>query len=216
MVAQAVDEVQQTGVDFGQGTETVGPQPQAEPEPNEPRDKELERAVDANEERNDQSSDGSGNEDDVTEFIFKTLTHFGYPPRRLEQYEEEFVKEKIFPDGSREVTLVIPDRYYGSKKRLSNKDFTNIVNSIQKQFGLNFEDAERSDLKVTLNFNSRTMQEQENESQAGMINDVLTQVYGPGKDDGGLKNKKPKRNKAACTIQEMIKESKNSLFDKLI
>ena len=72
--------------------------------------------------------------EDLTQYVFNKLVGFGYPPRRLDGYEEKFVHEKITRDGGRDVTVVIPDRYYGSKKSLSRKDFVEIVNEVQYGF----------------------------------------------------------------------------------
>ena len=116
---------------------------------------------------------------DLTEYIFKTLENFGYPPRRLEEYEKEFVNEKIFAGGVREVTIVIPDRYYGTRKRISNDDFNKMVNDIQKSFGLTFIDAERKDKKISINFSS---QKQEEENEGVQLGDDLDEVYGQPKD----------------------------------
>ena len=150
--------------------------------------------------------------EDLTQYIFNRLTQLGYPPRRLESYEDKFVHERITRDGGREVTIVIPDRYYGSKKSLSKEDFSGIVNDIQNKFGLNFTDADRSDLKLTINFTSANPDADENES-ALQVEDELTQVYGPGKENSGEKTKRKK--KVAYTIQELMSQSKKNLWHKL-
>jgi len=123
----------------------------------------------------------SSGKPDLTEYIFKSLERFGYPPRRLEEYEKEFVNEKIFAGGVREVSVVIPDRYYGTRKRISNEDFNKMVNDIQQNFGLTFIDAERKDKKITINFSSQK-QEEEEETPLG---DDLDEVYGQPKDRKG-------------------------------
>jgi len=122
-------------------------------------------------------------EPDLTEYIFKTLEKFGYPPRRLEEFEKEFVNEKIFSGGIREVEVVIPDRYYGTRKRISDNDFNQIVNDIQNSFGLIFNEAERKDKKINISFTSEK-KEEEDDVQLG---DDLDDVYGPSKDRKGKK-----------------------------
>ena len=131
---------------------------------------------------------------DLTEYIFKTLEKFGYPPRRLEEYEKEFVNEKIFSGGVKEVAVTVPDRYYGTRKRISDDDFNQMVNDIQNSFGLTFIDAERKDKKITINFSS---QKPEEESDVP-LGDDLDEVYGPSKDKKGS----PKR-KAAISMQSI-------------
>jgi hypothetical protein len=122
-------------------------------------------------------------EPDLTEYIFKTLERFGYPPRRLEEFEKEFVNEKIFSGGIREIDVVIPDRYYGTRKRISDNDFNQIVNDIQNDFGLTFSEAERKDKKINISFSSQK-KEEEDDVQLG---DDLDDVYGPSKDRKGKK-----------------------------
>ena len=51
---------------------------------------------------------------DIKNYVAQKLQSFGYPPRRLEQFEDDFVAQKILPGSVREVTIVIPDRYYGT------------------------------------------------------------------------------------------------------
>jgi len=139
----------------------------------------------------EQAGDGKP---DLTEYIFKTLEKFGYPPRRLEEYEKEFVNEKIFSGGVKEVAVTVPDRYYGTRKRISDDDFNQMVNDIQNSFGLTFIDAERKDKKITINFSS---QKPEEESDVP-LGDDLDEVYGPSKDKKGS----PKR-KAATSMQSI-------------
>ena len=131
---------------------------------------------------------------DLTEYIFKTLEKFGYPPRRLEEFEKEFVNEKIFSGGVKEVTITVPDRYYGTRKRISDDDFNQMINDIQNSFGLTFIDAERKDKKIIINFSSEK-KEEENDVPLG---DDLDDVYGPSKDRKGS----PKR-KTAVSMQSI-------------
>jgi hypothetical protein len=129
---------------------------------------------------------GDDGKPDLTEYIFKTLEKFGYPPRRLEEFEKEFVNEKIFSGGVKEVTVTVPDRYYGTRKRISDDDFNQMINDIQNSFGLTFIDADRKDKKIIINFSS----EKKEEESDVPLGDDLDDVYGPSKDrKGGTKRK---------------------------
>jgi len=206
MVAQALDSGPEVGVDFGPGAEAPELPPPGEP---------TAEAVEPQEEQVDEQPVSEDTAPDVTEYIFKKLVGFGFPERRLNDYEDEFVKEKIHRDGSREITVTIPDRYYGSKKRLSTKDFSSMVNEMQKQFGLEFIDADRSDMKITMNFSTRSP-EAENED-AIPAEDTLSMVYGPGKSESTKKPpaKRNRKRKAAYTTQELIKLAKDRFFETL-
>lgn len=155
---------------------------------------------------------GSQESSDVGTYIFNKLESFGYPPRRLEEFENEFINEKIYPGGVREVTIIIPDRYYGMKKRLSTSDFSEIVKEIQSNFGLNFIDAERKDKKISMNFTSQSTKEKDGEEEENeFAGDVLEEVYGPG--DSSRKGKA--KSKSAMTMQDMLKMSKEKLVEKI-
>jgi hypothetical protein len=143
----------------------------------------MENGLQSQTEQIPQEQPSENGEPDLTEYIFKTLEKFGYPPRRLEEFEKEFVNEKIFSGGVKEVSIVVPDRYYGTRKRISDDDFNQMVNDIQNGFGLTFIDAERKDKKITINFSSQK-QEEEDDVQLG---DDLDDVYGPSKDRKGKK-----------------------------
>lgn len=151
-----------------------------------------------------------GEESDLTEYITQVLQGFGYPPRRLEEFEKEFINEKIYSGGVKDVAIVLPDRYYGTRRRISDKDLSKLVNEIQKNFGLNFVDAERKDKKLNINFSSKQEQSEEDAENA-VAGDILDEVYGPS--DSGKKKQKPK--KEAETLAEMIKTSKIDFFELL-
>jgi len=168
----------------------------------------------------DQENVKSEEAHDVSQYIFNKLQQFGYPARRLEQFEEEFVREKLYPGGSREIEIAIPDRYYGKKTRISDKDFASIVKEIQTKFGLSFSEAERKDKKIVMQF-SYDATESENSDEEDMAGDILDEVYGGGggaseSQKSSNKPKKPATKKMASTISEMIKEHRKSLFDAII
>jgi len=147
-----------------------------------------------------------GEEPDLTGYIFKTLESFGYPPRRLEEFEKEFVNEKIFAGGVKEVSIIIPDRYYGTRKRISDNDFNKIVTDIQNNFGLSFIDAERKDKKITINFTSQKQESPDDEIAPG---DDLDEVYGQPKA-------KKVKGKTASTMKEMMDKNSGNLYDLLL
>lgn len=144
---------------------------------------------------------------DILDYIMKKLEGFGYPPRRLNEYKEEFVSEKLLPGSARDVSITFPDMYYGKGKRLARDEISKIIEEIQQQFDLVFKDGERKDKKVFLNFISKG-QEGDGEEEQG-IGDELDLAF------GGTAEKKPTKNKKASTQQEMMKMSKTNAFEQL-
>jgi hypothetical protein len=151
---------------------------------------------------------------DLTEYVFNKLENFGYPPRRLEQFEDEFVHEKIFPGGVREVTIVIPDRYYAMRKRLSDADFSEIIKDIQEKYSLNFVDAERKDKKISMNFTSQKSQSENEEQPENFGDDGLEDIYGPVQSKSNAPKQKQKV--TAKTMNEMIKLGRDILYEAII
>jgi len=156
----------------------------------------------------EQHDDGGDVDADVLDYIMKKLEGFGYPPRRLNEYKDEFVSEKLLPGDARDVSLVFPDMYYGKGKRLRKEDVNTIIEDVQTQFGLSFKDGERKDKKVFLNFVSQG-QEGDGEEEQG-IGDELDVAFG-----GGAEKPKAKKKKVAETQSEMMKTSISDAFDKL-
>jgi len=148
---------------------------------------------------------------DLTEYIFAKLESFGYPPRRLNEFEDEFVTEKLYPGGQREVTIIIPDRYYGSKQKLSSKDFDAIVQELQTKFGLSFLEGEKKNKKIEMKLSSmKPIDESEDEN---VPVDELDEIY-TGNSIGP--KRKPKKQKIAShkeLIQESIYKLAKSLAD---
>jgi hypothetical protein len=166
-------------------------------------------------EKTENSDDGSP---DITDYIYKKLQSFGYPPRRLEQFENKFIDEKMYPGGLREVSITIPDRYYAKRRRLGDKDISKMVEEIGSTFGLSFVDAQRKDKSIIMNFTSQPEQNDENGEDAAM-GDVLDEVYGsPSSSDVKSKksNGKKPASKTAYTMNELIKDSKEDLVRILI
>jgi hypothetical protein len=144
---------------------------------------------------------------DITEYIFEKLQNFGYPPRRLEEFETEFVKQKFYPGENKEVTIVIPDRYYGMRKSLSDKDIKTIISEMSEKFGLSFTEGEREDKKITLNFISQQEAEKikSDSEEDSFVGDELDEIYGsPSKDKS--KSKKVK----AFTALELVKMGRDN------
>jgi len=153
----------------------------------------------------------SQQEDTLTSYIFKKLESFGYPGRRLEEFKKKFVTEDISPDGTKNKVIEIPDKYYpgqnGIAKTIEDKDVSNIAKEIQQKFELHFNGAKRSDGKWNISFTSANIQKEE-----APVSDNLDEVYGnPTKNDKGRK-KEPVR---ALTLEELMKQSKNNVLDKL-
>jgi len=153
----------------------------------------------------------SKQEDTLTAYIFKKLESFGYPGRRLEEKKSEFVKENIAPDGTKNKTVKIPDKYYpgqdGVTKMIEDDEISNIAKEIQQKFGLHFNGADRSSGEWSISFTSADVQKKE-----APISDNLDEVYGnPTKSNKGRK-KEPVR---ALTLEELMKQSKNNVLDKL-
>jgi len=155
---------------------------------------------------NEQNEEESASPD-ITEYIFKKLESFGYPPRRLEQFEDKFVDEKLYPGGIREVSITLPDRYYSKRRKLADKDVSSIIKDLQDSFQLNFVDAERKDNNLKMNF---TTQSQKSENEDEGSGDILDDVYGGGTDS------KPRKTKKAQTMNELIKMDKDNLFHQLL
>ena len=157
---------------------------------------------------------------DILEYVYKVLEKLGYPPRRLDAFSDEFINEKMFPGGVKEITITLPDRYYGQKKRISDNDLSKIMNSIQEQYGLTLTDAERKEKKVIMNF---TSQPQEAGIEEEVPGDDLDEIFGTPKGPENVKQKavakpakNPKNKRMAKTIHELVKESHNDIVNKLM
>ncbi|MFW6026130.1 MAG: hypothetical protein ACOCRX_07290, partial [Candidatus Woesearchaeota archaeon] len=85
----------------------------------------------------------------LIDYIYNKLKEYRYPGRRLNEYRSKFVEEKIEADGTKEVTIEIPDKKYptedGRIETIEGDDLNNIVDEINKYFGLDFTNAHRSD-----------------------------------------------------------------------
>lgn len=157
----------------------------------------------------EQQDEGGDIDTDILDYIMNKLEGFGYPPRRLQEFKDEFVSEKLLPGDARDVSLVFPDMYYGKGKRLKKDDVNNIIEEVQNQFGLAFKDGERKDKKVFLNFISQSQAGGSEEEEQGM-GDELDVAFG-----GGVEKPKSKKKKAAQTQTEMMKSSMSDAFGKL-
>lgn len=163
-------------------------------------------------EGNEDLGDSSGKKNTLTNYVFNKLKNYGYPGRRLQEFKPKFVKEKVTADGEKDVQIEIPDKKYpgpdGIADTIENDDLKEIVNEINKQFGLNFNGADRSDGKWVIKFTSQKLSE---ETSDNIVKDNLDEVYGtPSKG-----KKQGKDNKIAFTVQELINQNKNSLVEHL-
>jgi hypothetical protein len=157
-------------------------------------------------------SPGRENGGTLTDFIFKKLESFGYPGRRLEEFKKKFIKENISPDGTKDIKVEIPDKYYpdemGNIKTVETEELSSIVSEMSDTFGLNFNGAERSEGKWTINLTSAR---KDDNPEDQIETDNLDDVYGPS----GSKGSKKKKIKA-FSMSEMINASKSeSLIENL-
>ena len=158
---------------------------------------------------------------DVKTYVAKKLESFGYPPRRLVEFEDKFVTQKIYPGSVREITIVIPDRYYGKRESISDSDFAKLLQEVQEQFGLSFVDGERKEKQIEIHFTSE--KPSLNEDEENVAGDELDEVYGKN-TAGGEGEKKRVRVKGKSTrriaekesTREMIKKSIAELYEKLL
>ena len=219
MVAQQ-EAPQQFGPDFGETAGTSVPNPQETP----PLDEVEQEAPPAEIRPEDVDESQTGSPEtpvvegggmeaqkpakDIQGYIFNKLQSFGYPPRRLEEFEDEFVEENLSPGDVRDVTVVIPARYYGKRETLSKEDFAKMINEIQKQFGLSFMNAKKTGKKISIQFSSQTVQDASQTQQP----DELDEVYGTPKGNKGSGGSQRK----AFTLPEMLKSSKEKLYELLV
>jgi hypothetical protein len=163
--------------------------------------------------------DGGGSEEKdkggktLTDFIFRKLESFGYPGRRLEEFKKKFIKENISPDGTKDIKVEIPDKYYpnemGDIKTIETEELSSLVSEMGDKFGLNFNGAERSEGKWVINLTSAKKGKNPEDEMAP---DNLEEVYGPANSNGNLKKKKVN----AFSLNEMIKGYKDdNLMEKL-
>ena len=207
-VAQALDRSPAMGAEMpAAGLPMQQQQPAMQPEAAPPVEEDPQEA-----DPTQQVEEEGDTANDISDYIFKKLEEFGYPERRLHEYEEEFVEERIFSEGNVESQIVIPDRHYGTRKRLSESEVTKMINEIQKTFNLTFQDAERKNKKITMNFISLGNKEPDADPDALIEEDTLSEVYGPTKDDKSFGKGKKKK---AYTMDELLKTSREELAKKL-
>lgn len=157
----------------------------------------------------DKPKQESESDADILGYVIKKLQSFGYPPRRLTEFKDEFVSEKLLPGSARDISLVLPDRYYGhADTRLKSSDVSGIIDEVQAKFGLNFKDGERKDKKVFLNFVTRQGEPGE-DGEEEVMGDDLEEIFNGGAVE------KPKKKKVAQTQSEMMKSAMQLAFEKI-
>jgi hypothetical protein len=216
---------QQWGLGEGFGS-APAEQPQAQPNAQEAAPQQPQKAPGATPaevpvEAPEQKTEEDG-KPDILEYVYAVLEKLGYPPRRLDAFSDEFINEKMFPGGVKEIAVTLPDRYYGQKKRISDGDLSKIMNRIQEQFELTLTDAERKEKKVIMNFTSQQPEVEEEE----VPGDDLDEIFGsPKGQEGGKQKSSPKnapktlknpKKKIAKTIHELVKENHNDIWQKLM
>ncbi|MFA5759263.1 MAG: hypothetical protein WC942_07915 [Clostridia bacterium] len=145
----------------------------------------------------------------LSEHIVKILTGFGYPYRRLSEFKKKFVKEKIGPDGSKDIQIEIPDQYYpdaqGNIKTVENDEVISISKGISDKFDLNFNGADRGGGKWIIKFIS-PISNKDGKEESEIPIDNLDEIYGSPSSSISRKSTKDKK---ALTSNELIKEAKS-------
>jgi len=145
----------------------------------------------------------------LSEHIVKILTGFGYPYRRLSEFKKKFVKEKIGPDGSKDIQIEIPDQYYpdaqGNIKTVENDEVISISKGISDKFDLNFNGADRDGGKWIIKFIS-PISKKDGKEESEIPIDNLDEIYGSPASSISRKSTKDKK---ALTSNELIKEAKS-------
>lgn len=147
----------------------------------------------------------------LTNYVFKKLTSYGYPGRRLQEFKSKFVRETVSPEGIKDIQIEIPDKKYpgadGVANTIENEDLKEIANEINEAFALNFNGADRSDGKWTIKFTSEKLNDPD---EANVIHDNLDEVYGKP----SVSKQRDSRGKrvAGNTFRELIKESKDEFI----
>lgn len=149
--------------------------------------------------------------DDLRGYVMKKMESLGYPPRRLEQFSDEFVEEEIFPGGVRDIKITIPDRYYGTRKSLSDKDLSQIIEDIQTKFGLQLASAKRREKKAVMQFQVQLKGKGEEEEEIAQKDD-LDEIFGTPKSAKPQKKDKV----VAQTIGELVTANRNDMFERLL
>lgn len=160
------------------------------------------------------SEDHESMSDDDTslfDYIFKKLESFGYPPRKLFSYKDDFVTEKMFSDGHTESEIVMPATYYGKRKYISNKEIKSMIDEISNEFSIFFDGAEKSDGKLTIKFTSRApvTKSLQNDGVANKEEDYdveLDKVYG----------NRPMSKKASHINSGIVKSGDNTILNKVV
>ncbi len=148
-------------------------------------------------------------EPNIVKHISDFLVSMNYPPRRLQEFKSNFVEETGSAGGSRQVTITIPDQVYGKDSQIPMNKIKEFVKSVESQFSLYFENYKKSDQKIILNFISSDDKSRRDAEEAQAPGDILDEVYGHPS-----KSKQP--GKAAESIRNIIKESKNDLVMSLL
>jgi hypothetical protein len=170
---------------------------------------------------------------DVSEYIYEKLIEFGYPPRKLDEHQDDFVSEKAYNAGEtlmQEWEITIPNRYYGMKKRISNDDLQIIIKDVSSKFSMMFIELNREGPKISMKFNSAPPQSEApaNEEEAQTAEDaILDDVYGASKSskeqakpkEKGLAATAPKKKVASIerpTMLEMIASGREIKLEELL
>lgn len=138
----------------------------------------------------------------VSDFYEKVL---GFPPRAVLKHKEKIIARDIDASGNSNLTVRIPNEYYGTGEEFGKDDILRFAEQMKKKFNLFFLQAKDDGKTWTLEFNSM-QPESQNQEEIEEV-DPLAEFFG----GDGAKNKK-----ASFTINELIKENNNNFMSKCI
>lgn len=136
---------------------------------------------------------------DIRQIVFEFLTELGFPPRRLQEFKSQFANESGDKNVDRKVTVLMPDQVYGENKQIPLEFVKKLVQRIENEHGLSFDNYRRINEQLTLEFTSINPDEQ---MDSELQEDILDKVY-------------KANNKTAGTIHDYIKEAKNQQIQTL-
>lgn len=166
---------------------------------------------------------------DILAFVMHKVTEFGYLPRKVQQYKDKMVSEKLLPGQGKNITITLPDEYAAQSGRLSDEDVRNTIKQISTHFKLAFTGGQRKDQKLTLNFISQQQHQSQMAVPQEQPTDKLDTIFGGGggggggmkqkkSDDFGKKTKQKPANHptTAYTQAQMMKLSKAQLCNLIL
>ena len=149
---------------------------------------------------------GEDDEASMTEFLYNKLVGWGFPERRLQEFTDKFIAEKWSSHDVKDITITLPDYYYGGTRRIKDSEIKSLIAAIQEQFGLSFIDLDRNDRKLVMQFSSQAEPSPEEQAEFdAAMGDGLEGVYGSPAKKG--------KNKSASRYNDMTKATRGSVLD---